>query len=266
MPSSTEGLGALTFPLTQVIFGVMAAGQSMSYLPLKFHLITCLQQLAAHTSSFIPTASKLVEILEHPDISSKPTPSTDKPPKVQHLVRIPADSVTKASVRDVIVLETLNLLRQELEIYRFHVGLPEYCYLTTRKLKVFLKKAKVTKWRDMARTLAGHYEQYAGVVKRLRAKLGLAPKDVQGFEPLLPAGTPSVGERFAKLLASKGSMNSLSSVTLNSSNSSSSSSSSGRPVFLKNIGRGRPSFGWHPSPCPYPCRGGHQQNGRSYHR
>jgi len=214
MPSPTDGLGALAFPLAQIILGVMAAEPPIPHLPLRFHLITCLQQLAANTRCFIPTAAKLVDILEHPDLSSKPTPSTEKPPRLQYLVRFPADSITKASVRDVVVQETLALLRHELEIYRFHVGLPEYAYLTSRKLRVFMKKTKIAKWRDMARTLVGQYEQYAGVVKRLRTKLGTAPKDIQGFEPLLPPGTPSAAERLAKLVSSKGSMNSLSSVTL----------------------------------------------------
>ena len=41
------------------------------------------------------------------------------------------------------------------EIYRYHVGYPEYAYLTVRKLRAFGKKTKIPKWRDITRTLAG---------------------------------------------------------------------------------------------------------------
>ena len=71
MPKA-EQLGALAFPLAQIMLGVVAMTPSIYSLPLRFHLLSCLQLLAANCQQFIPTASKLVEILEHPDIAGKP--------------------------------------------------------------------------------------------------------------------------------------------------------------------------------------------------
>jgi nucleolar complex protein 2 len=193
-------LGALVFPLSQIIFGIIAAAQSMYLLPLRFHLITCLHQLSASSETFIPTTQKLLDILEHNDLVTKPMPSTDISPKLQFLVRLPADSITKVTTRDTIVLETIHLLRQDAELYRFHPGFPEYGYLTIRKLRVFSKKSKVGKWRDMARTVAGTFENYSATAKRLRSKLNICPKDVIGFEPLLPSGTAKSSERLDKLI------------------------------------------------------------------
>ena len=98
MPEA-DALGPLIFPLAQIMFGVMAAAPSIYFIPLRFHLITCLHQLAASGRVFIPTAARLAEILEHPDLMAKPTPSTDLAPKIQYLVRLPADSVLKVPVR-----------------------------------------------------------------------------------------------------------------------------------------------------------------------
>jgi Noc2p family len=81
----------------------MAAAPSIYFIPLRFHLITCLHQLAACGRVFIPTAARLAEILEHPDLMAKPTPSTDLAPKIQFLVRLPADSVLKVPVRYVAI-------------------------------------------------------------------------------------------------------------------------------------------------------------------
>ena len=98
MPEA-DALGPLIFPLAQIMFGVMAAAPSIYFIPLRLHLITCLHQLAACGRVFIPTAARLAEILEHPDLMVKPTPSTDLAPKIQYLVRLPADSVLKVPVR-----------------------------------------------------------------------------------------------------------------------------------------------------------------------
>mmetsp|Transcript_22453 Transcript_22453/g.32753 ORF Transcript_22453/g.32753 Transcript_22453/m.32753 type:complete len:759 (+) Transcript_22453:58-2334(+) len=205
MPAEDD-LGPLVFPLSQVLNGVVVASPSAVYLPLHFHIISCLQQLAAHAEVFIPTCPRLLAILESHEIStSSTTPSTDPAPNLQHIVRLPAGAISKPPVRDVVVQTVITLLRYDLEIYRFHVGLPEYLYITTKKLKAFNKKCKVAKWRDLTRALANQCEQYSSVAKTRRLELGIAPMSVKGFEPLreiqkpLP---PCASERLAKLMSS----------------------------------------------------------------
>lgn len=197
-------LGPLIFPLAQIMFGVMAAAPSIYFIPLRFHLITCLHQLAASGRVFIPTASRLAEILEHPDLIAKPTPSTDLAPNIQYLVRLPSDSVLKVAVRDLLVSEVITLLRHDAEIYRYHVGLPEYSYLTIRKLRAFGKKTKINKWRDLCRTLAGQLEDHSSFAKLHRIKLGQSPMQITQFEPLLPSDHPMASIRLLKLLAGRG--------------------------------------------------------------
>jgi nucleolar complex protein 2 len=206
-PSEADGLGALAFPLVQVIFGTISAVPSIYYTPLKFNLTTCLHQLAAACELFIPTTTTVIEVLEHPDLLSKPTPSTDLAPKLEQLVRLPANSVGKAVVRDAIVQECMQLVRQDLEVYRYHVGLPEYCYLTIRKLKSYLKKCKITRWRDQVRNVTGLMEQYSASVQSARRLLTRGPMSVTEFEPLLPAGAAGVkaAVRLNKLLSGAGS-------------------------------------------------------------
>jgi nucleolar complex protein 2 len=52
IPSNDNGLGKLAFPLSQIMLGVIALAPSIYYLPLKFHLISCLHQLAAVPSKY----------------------------------------------------------------------------------------------------------------------------------------------------------------------------------------------------------------------
>ena len=77
--------------------------------------------------------------------------------------------------RDLLVSEVITLLRHDAEIYRFHVGVPEYSYLTIRKLRAFGKKTKINKWRDLCRTLASQLEDHSSFAKKNRVKLGKSP-------------------------------------------------------------------------------------------
>ena len=97
----------------------------------------------------------------------------------------------------------MTLIRHDAEIYRFHVGLPEYSYLTIRKLRAFGKKTKINKWRDLCRALAGQLEEHSTFAKRSRVKLGKSPMQIMDFEPLLTADVPPASVRLQKLLSSR---------------------------------------------------------------
>ena len=102
------------------------------------------------------------------------------------------------------VAEVITLLRHDAEIYRYHVGLPEYSYLTIRKLRAFGKKTKINKWRDLCRALSSQLEDHSTFAKRNRITLGKSPMQITDFEPLLPSGAPSAAARLMKLLAGRG--------------------------------------------------------------
>lgn len=202
MPSPDE-LGQLVFPLAQVMQGVLTIAVSAIYLPLRFHVVTCIQQLAANANAFIPLAPKLRDVFDLNDILSAPKPSTEVAPRFQYLVKLPSDDLAKPAVRDAIVEETVYLLRQESEIYRYNVAIPEYLYLTTRKLRHFCKQCKIGKWRDLAKTLINQNEEISSSAKRNRVTLGKAPVEITDFETLKPPALPSAAIRLGRLIASR---------------------------------------------------------------
>eukprot|EP01038_Epipyxis_sp_PR26KG_P006502 gene6502-8939_t len=206
IPSQKDGLGALTFPLVQIIFGLFNLTPSSYYIPFKFHLINYLHILAANCQVFIPTSARIIELLEHSDLLSKPTPSTATPPNLNYLIKLPSDSITKVVFRDAIIQYGISLLRHDLEIYRYNVGCPEYYYLTIRKLKSIIKATKLSKWKDQYRNLVGLYEQYSNYAKTTREKLSKSPLQITEFEALLPPGgnvTNNARSRLSKLLTQK---------------------------------------------------------------
>jgi len=193
-------LGQLIYPLVQVISGVLLAAKSAIGVPLRYHLVEFLQLLAAYSQHFIPNFRTLLEVLEMPELIAKPTPSTDLAPNFTFLARLPKGSLMKQKIRDAVIEKLCILLRREAEIYRYHVGLPEYLFLTIRTLKAFGKKCKNGHWRDQLRTVVGLFEKYSSFVKTNRVNHNINPMDVTSFEPLLPIGEPCSAIRLVKLI------------------------------------------------------------------
>lgn len=207
--NNEKGLGELAFPLIQIMLGVLSVAPSNVNIPTKLHLIGFMQQISANCKVFVPTTPKLVEILECPELSSKPVPSTDVAPKLSTLVRFSADSICKNAVRDVVVTEVINAIRRDVEILRYHAGFPEYIFLSLRKIKNFLKKCKNTKWKDLLRALISHMDEVSADAKSYRQALGKSPMEVgssMNFEALLEVANRThknilpVEHRFKKLM------------------------------------------------------------------
>ena len=198
-----DDLGQLVFPLAQIMQGVLSVAVSSVYLPLRFHVMASLQQLAANAEVFIPLAPKIREIFELTEMLSNPKHSTEVAPRLQYLVKISAEDILKPAVRDCIIEEAIQLLRQESEIYRYHVGVPEYLYMTTRKVRHFLKQCKVGKWRDLGKTLINQNESYSSFTKKERLRIGKPPMDIVEFEAVKPAKEPKAAIRLTKLMSSR---------------------------------------------------------------
>lgn len=176
-----------------------------------------MQQVAAYAQVFIPTASKVLEILHSADLLSKPAPSTDTAPKMNFMIKFSADSLHKPSVKDAIVQRVVTLLRQDAECYRFHVGLPEYLFITLRKLRKFNKKCRNSRWKDLIRALINQLDQYSNFVISQRSQLRKAVVEIVEFEPLLSAGLPTAAARLTTLMSSNNHTDSASEIIIPSS-------------------------------------------------
>ena len=206
LPDEENELGKLIFPLTEVINGVLLAVPSAQGLPLRIHLLGFQHMLAAHGKKFIPTARYGLEVLEFPELETKPKPSTDRVPNLLYMTRIPKDHVHKAAYRDTIVEQACELIRRDSEIYRYHPGFPEYVFLTIRSLKKYNKKCKNSKWRGYVRNLTSQLEEYSSFAKSGRSQLKVGPMESAdlGLEPLRPQNEPSAALRLMRLMRTAG--------------------------------------------------------------
>lgn len=182
-----------------VHLGFLSTIQSSYYLPLKFHLIACLHQLAAAGEVFIPTAARLFEVFDIADLMARSQGSTAAAPDIRFMLKLPTNSLNTQVMKDFIITETISLLQTESEIYKYHVSYPEYVFMIVRKLKTFSKtisnnkvnRIHVSKWKDCTKALIAQMEEQSVWVKKKRLELKKSPVEITEFEPLLPLSATS---------------------------------------------------------------------------
>lgn len=151
-----DDLSMLAFPLSQILLGILSLLPSAYYIPLRYHLIACLQQLAIYCKMFIPTAGVLVDILECSDLFSKPSPATALPSPLSYIIVLPPDSLLQQTVRNQVVQEAFRLLKLDIALYGNSNGFPEYALTIVRRIRQFVKRCSSSsqrKWREEAKLL-----------------------------------------------------------------------------------------------------------------
>ncbi len=99
--------------------------------------------------------------------------------------------------------EAMDVLGQELIVYRYTVAFPEYTFPIQERLRRFAKQCKPQRWRALARGLVDEAEKRAAYVERERGARELAPTDAVAFEGLRPPNEPAAAARLKAFLDAK---------------------------------------------------------------
>lgn len=195
---------SLIYPLAEIILAASRFAPSpVRLMPFRFHCIRLLQQLAAASETFIPTASLLLDCLDWKEWYLSPlkssTHSGRKPGGLQLLYTLKLSGTTnllrtheslEAGMNDLFLL-----LQREIELYRFSPGFPEFSIGINVRLNHFSKTTRNSRWRAFAKACIELIEKYASIAVIARSKISGAPKDVQRLEFLLPIGAKTMQER-----------------------------------------------------------------------
>ena len=201
---TTDQLRELVFPLTQIIIGVIKLAPAARHYPLALHCITLLQRLAARAQVFIPCAAYCLDMLENPALFKKPKGTTEAPPTLSLSIKLGKDGLDPKNVQEALVSEAMDVLAQEVLIYRYTIAFPEYTYPIKDRVRRFAKATKSARWRALARGLVEDIEKRAAYVEKERTKRELAPTDTLAFEVLRPAAEgQDAGDRLKAFLEAK---------------------------------------------------------------
>ena len=135
---------SLVYPLTEIILGTVRMTPAPSrHVPLRFHCIRLLQQLAASSEMYIPTSAILLETLDLKElnmkskkIKSKGGGDTTRGIQLPFLLKLSKDDPLRtAEEQEACMVEIFKLLNREIDLYRYSAGFPEFSMQVMQRLK-----------------------------------------------------------------------------------------------------------------------------------
>ncbi|KAM0806417.1 Noc2p family-domain-containing protein [Usnea florida] len=138
---SASPLHPLIYPLVQITLGALRLIPTPTYFPLRFHLTRSLLRLSRTTSTYIPLAPALLEVLSSPDLSKPPKPSTLPPLDFSTALRAPKTYLRTRTYQDGLGQQLQHLLAEFFGCWAKHIAFPELIIPPTVHLKRWLKAA-----------------------------------------------------------------------------------------------------------------------------
>ncbi|KAJ4329177.1 Nucleolar Complex 2 protein [Fusarium piperis] len=206
-------LRLLIYPLVQVTLGAMRLIPTAIYFPLRFHLIRSLLRLSRATSTFIPLASPLLEVLTSAEMKKAPKPSSIKPFDFATAYKAPKSYLRTRVYQDGVGEQVVELLGEYFLLWATSIAFPELALPVTIQLKRWLKQTRSRSQGNRNAKLFGQLvllvqklEANAKFIEERRAKVEFAPKDRTQVEAFLrdfdlaktPLGAYVVGQRKAR--------------------------------------------------------------------
>lgn len=209
---SASPLRPLIYPLVQVTLGALRLIPTATYFPLRFQLIRSLLRISLATTTFIPLAPALYEVLNSAEMRKAPKASTLKPLDFATSIRAAKGYLRTRVYQDGVGEQVQELLSEFFVLWTRNVALPELALPVIIMLKRWLKEVnartpgagnKNQKLNTAIQLLVQKLEANSRFVEERRAKVTYAPNDRRGVEAFLkdlgwektPLGAYVVGQR-----------------------------------------------------------------------
>ena len=138
---SASPLHPLIYPLVQITLGALRLIPTPIYFPLRFHLTRSLLRVSRTTTTYIPLAPALLEVLSSPDLSKPPKPSTLPPLDFSIVLRAPKSYLRTRVYQDGLGQQIQELLAEFFCCWAKHISFPELTIPPTVAMKRWLKSA-----------------------------------------------------------------------------------------------------------------------------
>lgn len=211
---ATDGamMRSLLFPLTEIILGTARfVAAPVRHMPLTFHCVRLLQQLAAAAGDlFIPTTPLLLDVLDWKEWTMPPKKSKNSNQQHASSRGLPLHLMLKLGKTDPLrsheqleagIKEFFLLLNREVELYRYSAGFPEFSMRIVMRLRQFSKMGRNPRWRTYVKACIETCERYSAFAVQSRSQLAEAPRDVKLLECLKPVAEKSMRERHEESVA-----------------------------------------------------------------
>lgn len=203
-------LRPLIYPIVQVTLGAMRLIPTAQYFPLRFQLIRSLLRISSATSTYIPLAPALVEVLSTAEMKKPPKPSTLKALDFSTAIRATKAYLRTRIYQDGVGEQVAELLSEFFVLWAKNIAFPELALpvvvMLKRWVKSMTKKSsgnRNAKINSLIALLVQKLETNATWIEEKRAKVEFAPNDRAGVEGFLkdvewektPLGAYVAGQR-----------------------------------------------------------------------
>ncbi|OCK85572.1 ribosome assembly protein-like protein Noc2 [Lepidopterella palustris CBS 459.81] len=206
-------LRPLIYPLVQVTIGAMRLIPTAQYFPLRFQLTRSLLRISLATSTYIPLAPALYEVLNSAEMKKPAKPSTLKALDFSTSIRAAKSYLRTRVYQDGVGEQVVELLSEFFVLWAKNIAFPELALpllvMLKRWIKEMSKKSsgnKNHKVNSMVTLLAQKLEVNSAWVEEKRRKVDFAPNNRAGVESFLkdveleksPLGAFVIGQRKAR--------------------------------------------------------------------
>lgn len=185
-------LRPLIYPVVQVTLGAMRLIPTSQYFPLRFQLVRSLLRISQATSTYIPLAPALVEVLNSAEMKKPPKPSTLKALDFNVSIRATKAFLRTRVYQDGIGEQVSELLSEFFVLWTKNIAFPELALpvivMLKRWVKAMTKKSsgnKNNKVSSMLALLVQKLEANSRWVEEKRNKVEFAPNNRAGVEGFL---------------------------------------------------------------------------------
>lgn len=205
-------LRPLIYPVVQVTLGALRLIPTAQYYPLRFQLIRSLLRISLATSTYIPLAPALYEVLNSAEMRKPPKPSTLKALDFTTSIRAAKSYLRTRVYQDGVGEQVAELLSEFFILWAKSIAFPELALPVLAMLKRWVKEAskkdsgnKNGKVNSAIALLVQKLEANSRWVEEKRTKVDFAPNNRAGVEGFLkdveweksPLGAFVVGQRKA---------------------------------------------------------------------
>lgn len=206
-------LRPLIYPIVQVTLGAMRLIPTAQYFPLRFQLVRSLLRISSATSTYIPLAPALVEVLNSAEMKKPPKPSTLKTLEFSTSIRATKAYLRTRIYQDGVGEQVAELFSEFFVLWSKNIAFPELALpvivMLKRWVKSMTKKAsgnRNSKINSLIALLVQKLEANSKWIEERRAKVDFAPNDRAGVEGFLkevewektPLGAYVAGQRKQK--------------------------------------------------------------------
>ena len=138
---SASPLHPLIYPLVQITLGALRLIPTPIYFPLRFHLTRALLRISRTTTTYIPLAPALLEVLSSSELSKPPKPTTLPPLDFSIVLRAPKSYLRTRVYQDGLGQQIQELLAEFFCCWAKHISFPELTIPPTVAVKRWLKAA-----------------------------------------------------------------------------------------------------------------------------